>query len=158
MTQKSTAGWWPDSPSWRPADLSTPVGRNADGAAVWHPDAVELRCVIVDDDVSFLKVARTLLESGGVTVAGVASTCAEAVQRVEALRPDVVLIDIRLGEESGFDAARQLAANGRAPTLIMISTHAAADYADLIAESPVIGFLPKAELSAAAIGRILRAS
>jgi CheY-like chemotaxis protein len=164
MTQKSTAGYWPDSPSWRPADLSIPAGSNADGAAVWHTGTVELRCVIVDDDVSFLKVARTLLESGGVTVAGVASSCAEAVQRVEALRPDIVLIDIRLGEESGFDAARLLAADGRlaadgqAPTLIMISTHAAADYADLIAESPVIGFLPKAELSAAAIGRILKAS
>jgi len=119
--------------------------------------------VIVDDDVSFLKVAQTLLESGGVKVAGVASTCAGAVERVAALRPDVVLIDIRLGEESGFDVARELAAaselatDGQAPTLIMISTHAAADYADLIAESPVTGFLPKAELSAAAVGRIIKA-
>jgi CheY-like chemotaxis protein len=119
---------------------------------------VKLQCVIVDDDASFLKVAQTLLESDGVTVAGVASTCAEAVQRVEALRPDVVLIDIRLGQESGFDAARQLAANGHAAAMIMISTHAGADYADLIAESPVTGFLPKAELSAAAIRRMLGTS
>ena len=126
-----------------------------EGAARWQTDLVKLRCVIVDDDASFLKVAQTLLEPDGVTVAGVASTCAEAVERVEALRPDVVLIDIRLGEESGFDAARQLAANGQAAALIMISTHAGEDYADLIAESPVIGFLPKAELSAAAIRRIL---
>jgi DNA-binding NarL/FixJ family response regulator len=80
---------------------------------------------------------------------------AEAVERVQALRPDVVLIDIRLGEESGFEAGRQLAANGQPATLIMISTHAGADYADLIAESPAIGFLPKTELSAAAIRRIL---
>lgn len=114
--------------------------------------------MIVDDDASFLKVAQTLLEPDGVTVAGVASTRAEAVERVEALRPDVVLIDIRLGEESGFDVARQLAANGQAAALIMISTHAGEDYADLIAESPVIGFLPKAELSAAAIRRILGTS
>jgi DNA-binding NarL/FixJ family response regulator len=113
---------------------------------------------MVDDDASFLKVAKTLLESDGMTVAGVASNCAEAVQRVEALRPDVVLIDIRLGEESGFDAARQLAANGQAAAMIMISTHAGADYADLIAESPAAGFLPKAELSAAAIRRILETS
>ncbi len=41
--------------------------------------------------------------------------------------------------------------------LIMISTHAAADYADLIADSPAAGFVPKAELSAAAIRRILGA-
>ncbi len=119
---------------------------------------MNLRCVIVDDDAPFLEAAQTLLELDGVTVAGVASTSAEAVQRVKALGPDVVLIDIRLGEESGFDAARQLASNGQAAAVIMISTHAEADYADLIAESPVTGFLPKAELSAMAIRRILRTS
>ena len=116
---------------------------------------MKLRCVIVDDDASFLKAAQAFLESDGVMVAGVASTCAEAVQRVEALQPDVVLIDIRLGEELGFDAAHQLAASGQAAPVIMISTHPGEDYDDLIADSPVTGFLPKTELSAAAIRRIL---
>ena len=116
-----------------------------------------MRCVIVDDDKAFLHVARAVLERDGVTVAGVAHTCAEAVERAEALRPDVLLIDIRLGEESGFDVARQLAGDGQAATLIMISTHAREDYADLIAESPAAGFVAKADLSAAAIRRILGA-
>jgi DNA-binding NarL/FixJ family response regulator len=116
---------------------------------------MRLRCVIVDDDEAFLHVAQEVLERDGVTVAGVAGSSAEAVRRVQALRPDVVLIDIRLGPESGFEAARQLAGNGQPTALIMISTHAAADYADLIADSPAIGFLPKTEMSAAAIRRIL---
>ncbi len=115
---------------------------------------MNLRCVIVDDDEAFLHAARALLEQDEVTVAGTAGSAAEAVGCVQALRPDVVLIDIRLGEESGFEAARQLTANGQPTALIMISTHAGADYADLIAESPAIGFLPKTELSAAAIRRI----
>ena len=114
-----------------------------------------LRCVVVDDDQSFLEAARILLETDGVTVAGTASTAADAIRRVDALRPDVVLIDIRLGEESGFNAARQLAAGDHHAALIMISTHAEADYTDLLAESPVIGFLPKAEISGQAIRRIL---
>ncbi len=63
--------------------------------------------------------------------------------------------DIRLGEESGFETARKLAGHGQSAALIMISTHAGADYADLIAESPAVGFLPEAELSAAAIRLIL---
>ena len=113
--------------------------------------------MIVDDDVTFLGAARALLERDGVTVAGVASSSAEAVRRVRELRPDVVLIDIRLGGESGFDAARWLARDGQSAALVMISTHAGEDYADLIAESPAKGFLPKAELSAAAIQRILGA-
>jgi DNA-binding NarL/FixJ family response regulator len=116
---------------------------------------VQLRCVIVDDDEEFLNVATAMLERDGVTVAGVARSCAEAVRRAQALRPDVVLIDIRLGDESGFEAARRLADRGPSAALIMISTHAGEDYAELIAESPAMGFLPKAELSAAAIRRFL---
>jgi DNA-binding NarL/FixJ family response regulator len=111
--------------------------------------------VLVDDDMTFLDAARDLLERDGVRVAGVASSSADAVQRVQALRPDVVLIDIRLGRESGFDTARWLAREGQSAALIMISTHALDDYADLVAESPATGFLPKTELSAAAIRRIL---
>ena len=116
---------------------------------------MQLRCVIVDDDEAFVKVAQAVLERDGVTVAGAGSNCAEAVERVQALRPDVVLIDIRLGQESGFDVARRLADNGQAAALIMISTHAEADYADLITESPAAGFVPKAQLSGAAIRRVL---
>lgn len=116
---------------------------------------MRLRCVIVDDDATFLNVARSLLEREGITVAGVANGGGEAAECAETLRPDVVLIDISLGQESGFDVARRLAGDGQAATLIMISTHSEADYADLIAESPVAGFLPKTDLSAAAIQRIL---
>ena len=116
-----------------------------------------LRCVIVDDDEGFLSAARELLEGGGLTVTGVARNSAEAVERAQALQPDVMLIDIRLGGESGFDTARQLAGIRQAPTLIMISTHAGEDYAELIAESPAAGFVAKADLSAAAIRRILGA-
>jgi hypothetical protein len=56
---------------------------------------MRLLCVMVDDDEAFLDVARALLERDGITVAGVAHSGAEAVERVQALRPDVVLIDIR---------------------------------------------------------------
>jgi DNA-binding NarL/FixJ family response regulator len=73
------------------------------------------------------------------------------------LRPEVVLADIALGGESGFDLARRLAGyhRGGGPAVILISTHAGADFADLIAESPAAGFVPKPELSAEAIRRIL---
>jgi DNA-binding NarL/FixJ family response regulator len=120
-------------------------------------DLVQMRCVIVDDDEAFIKAAQSLLEREDVTVVGVANSSTEAVQRAGTLRPDVVLIDIRLGEESGFEVARMLANHELPSVLILISTHDGADYADLIAESPAAGFLPKAELSAAAIRRLLGA-
>ncbi len=112
-----------------------------------------MRCLLVDDNRAFLETARTFLARDGVTVAGAASNGAEALRQAIALRPDVVLVDIMLGDESGFNLAGRLAGNGTA--VIMISSGVEADYADLVAESPAAGFLPKAELSAAGILRIL---
>jgi DNA-binding NarL/FixJ family response regulator len=88
---------------------------------------------------------------------GVASAPAEALQRTEELRPEIVLVDIMLAGESGFELARRLVERDRdgAPAVILISTHAEADFADLIAESQAAGFLPTSELSADAIRRIV---
>ena len=119
-----------------------------------------IRCLIVDDSPSFLRAARTLLEMEGVTVLGVATTGADALRRVEELRPNVTLVDIDLGRESGLDVARRLTSDGGlAPSgVILISTHAETDFADLIAEAPVAGFLPKSDLSAGAIRALLNES
>jgi DNA-binding NarL/FixJ family response regulator len=116
-----------------------------------------LRCVLVDDDEASLEEARLLLEQEGVTVVGTALSTDEALRQARALCPDVVLVDIALGEENGFDLVRRLAEPSSCGpmTAIMISTHSAVDYADLIFESPAVGFLPKEELSATAIERIL---
>jgi two-component system nitrate/nitrite response regulator NarL len=113
--------------------------------------------LLVDDSAPFLDAARTLLEREGLEVLDVASNSAEALGRVEQLRPDLVLVDINLGAESGFDLARRLLddAENQRPTVILMSTHAAADFAELLAESPASGFLPKSELSADAIRLIL---
>jgi CheY-like chemotaxis protein len=118
---------------------------------------VAFRVLIVDDSPSFLEAACILLEREGVPVVGVASTIAEALSREAELRPEVVLVDITLGAESGFELARRLRQNDRdgSLTVILVSTYAEADLADLIAESPVNGFLPKSELSAEAIRRLL---
>ena len=116
-----------------------------------------LDVLIVDDSQSFRDAARELLERQGLRVVGLASTSAEAMRRSAELHPDVVLIDITLAGESGFELAQQLAARDRgAAALILISTHSQADFADSIAESPAAGFLPKSELSADAIRRIVR--
>lgn len=116
-----------------------------------------IRCLIVDDNRQYLEAARVLLQREGLTVAGVATTGKEAFRQAKALHPDVVLVDISLGEENGFDLARQLVENGVGAdvTVIMISTRAEEDVADLLAESPAAGFVPKAGLSAAAIRRLV---
>jgi DNA-binding NarL/FixJ family response regulator len=115
-----------------------------------------VRCLLVDDSAGFLSSARRLLERQGIAVAGVASNSADAVARVAELRPDVVLLDIDLGAESGLDLAERLSRQPvTGPKIILISTHAEQDYRDLIADSPAVGFLSKTDLSARAIRDLL---
>ena len=115
---------------------------------------VMLRCLLVDDSAAFLDAAASLLEREGLEVAGVASTSDEAMRQAAKLRPDVVLVDITLGSESGLELARRLVEADRRTTVILVSTHSEADYADLIAQTPAAGFVPKSELSADAIRQL----
>jgi CheY-like chemotaxis protein len=118
---------------------------------------MSLAVLIVDDNRAFLDAARNLLEREGLSVVGVASTIDEALRQAGQLRPDVALVDISLAQESGFELARRLCehARGGGPPVILISTHAEADFADLIADSPAAGFLAKSQLSAEGIRGIL---
>jgi CheY-like chemotaxis protein len=116
-----------------------------------------LRCLLVDDNEAFLEMASLLLEREGLTIVGVASDIAGGLRQVRALRPDLVLVDIGLGNESGFDLARLLAQDGQggAAAVILISTGAEADYRELIDDSPAAGFLAKSELSVRGISQLL---
>jgi DNA-binding NarL/FixJ family response regulator len=120
-----------------------------------------LRCLIVDDNAGFRDEMRALLEEEGISVVGGAASGREAIRQIVESRPDVALIDIDLGGESGLALTRTVgdAVNGAAlPHLILISTHDESEYADLIEASPAIGFLAKTELSAAAIHQMLAAA
>jgi len=115
-----------------------------------------IRCLIVDDNAAFLDAARKLLAQEGATVVGVASTGQEALRAAAEHQPDVTLIDIDLGTESGFSVARQLAeSDSRGGDLVLISTHQEDEFTDLIEASPVIGFIAKSTLSVEAIESLL---
>jgi DNA-binding NarL/FixJ family response regulator len=116
-----------------------------------------LRLLIVDDSDQFLEAARSLLERQGFEVVAVASTATQAVRTARELRPDVTLVDIDLGDENGFDVARELteAALPDPPRVVLISAYPEADLHDFIAASPAVGFLPKSRLSARALHDVL---
>jgi CheY-like chemotaxis protein len=117
---------------------------------------LSISVLIVDDSHQFIEAALGLLRRERVHAEAV-MTIAAALEQTEALRPDVVLVDVMLAGESGLDLARRLAAPERAcrPPVILISTHSAEDLEDLIAASPAVGFLPKSELGAEAILSLL---
>jgi len=115
-----------------------------------------VRCLIVDDSANFRDAASSMLERAGIDVVGMACTSAEALDLYRELRPDVTLVDVDLGAESGFDLALTLSeADSPAPSVILISTHSEQDFADMIADSPALGFVPKFALSPGAIRELM---
>ena len=121
-------------------------------ACIGNPKSVRLKCLIVDDNAHFLEGAASLLSREGLDVVGVASSGAEAIRLVAELRPDVTLVDIDLGDEDGLELARELSDISR---VILVSTHSQEDFAELIAASPALGFVPKTRLSAQTIRDVL---
>jgi CheY-like chemotaxis protein len=116
-----------------------------------------LRCLVVDDNADFLETARHLLQGGGLDVVALATTGAQALASMTELQPDVVLLDVYLGGESGFAVARELAtvAGPARPAIILISTYAEPDLVDQIEASPVVAFLSKDQLSASSVRSVL---
>jgi DNA-binding NarL/FixJ family response regulator len=122
-----------------------------------HAEYMALRLLIADDNERFLEIARSTLERDGIEVVGTATTAVEAVALAKALDPDVVLVDISLGDDSGFELARRLAGlSSRTLQIVLISTHDGEDFADLIATSPVLGFMSKHDFSARGIHALLK--
>jgi CheY-like chemotaxis protein len=116
---------------------------------------VAVQCLIVDDNAEFLAAVRDLLERQGMIVVGVASTSAEALQRAGELAPELALVDVDLGPESGFDLARRLAELPEPVPVVLISTYAERDLEDLVEPSAAVGFLSKRDVSRPAIDELL---
>ncbi len=115
-----------------------------------------LTCLIVDDSPSFFDAARQLLTDDGITVVGLAATSDEAVEQALSLEPDVTLVDIDLGAESGLDVARRLAGlHGGGPPVVLISAESGSELSELVDGSGALGFVSKTDLSGDAIRKLL---
>ena len=93
-----------------------------------------LRALIVDDNAQFLEAARALLERQGMRIVAVASSGEDARRRLDETQPDLVLVDIDLGEESGLDLVRSILHGERLdlPHVILISAYPEDDIVDLL--------------------------
>ena len=117
-----------------------------------RPDG--LRCLIVDDSTRFLTSASALLESQGIEIVGTATNGEQALELAASLRPDVVLVDVVLGDESGIELADLLIARVPSMVVVLVSSHDREDFGDLIERSAAAGFIPKRGLSADAIASL----
>jgi len=102
--------------------------------------------LIVDDQREFRRLARALLEAEGFAVVGEAGDARTGLDAARRLRPDIVLLDVRLPDGSGVDVARTLSAWATPPAVVLTST---ADYARAARDCGAAGFIPKSRLSGA---------
>jgi len=115
-----------------------------------------LTCLIVDDSPEFFEAATQLLADDAVTVVGVAATSDQAVSQALALRPDVVLVDVNLGSESGLDLAERLAGLPHGgPPVVLISAETRSELSELVEASGALGFVSKTDLSGDEIRKLL---
>jgi DNA-binding NarL/FixJ family response regulator len=117
--------------------------------------AMATTVLIVDDHPSFRASARMLLESEGFEVIGEAEDGESALAAVLELGPQVVLLDVQLPDIDGFEVAARLTQNGAGPKVVLTSSRDVDDLGPL-GESPCVrGFIPKSELSGAALEALL---
>jgi DNA-binding NarL/FixJ family response regulator len=114
-------------------------------------DELMTSVLIVDDHSAFRASARQLLEAEGFEVVGEAENGRSALEQVAALSPELVLLDIQLPDIDGFAVAEELRRRGDSPVIVLTSSRDAGDYGARIGESGARGFVPKGELSGAAI-------
>ena len=111
--------------------------------------------LIVDDHPTFRRFARQLLQDGGFAVVGEACDGAGGLDAARSLRPDAVLLDVLLPDQSGLDVAAELARDELAPAVVLTSSRSAGDLGVALRDAPVRGFIPKADLTAAGLATLL---
>jgi DNA-binding NarL/FixJ family response regulator len=111
--------------------------------------------LLVDDHPSFRSAARALLQAAGYEVVGEAEDGASAIEAAERLRPNVVLLDVRLPDLDGFEVGRRLAAGEQPPIIVLTSSHAVSSFRRRLDANPSFGFIPKSELSGEALASLV---
>jgi DNA-binding NarL/FixJ family response regulator len=114
---------------------------------------VPLHIVLIDDHAGFRQTARELLVERGHIVVGEAACGAGALQVVSCCSPDVAVLDVGLGGESGFDVARELL---RAhPRLVIVLVSADPRGPDEVSASGARSFLLKSQLGTADLAALV---
>lgn len=102
------------------------------------------RLLLVDDHAVVRTGLRMLLEGeADMEIVGEAGTGAEALTAVEALRPDVVLMDIGLPDQSGIDATRAIKRLVPATAVVALTIHEDEEYFFRMLEAGATGYVPK---------------
>jgi two-component system response regulator EvgA len=113
------------------------------------------RVLVADDNPAFRSLCARLLKAQGLQVVGEAADAATVVRLARRLAPDVVVLDVNLGTQDGWEVARRLRGLVPAPRVVMISGDADAGDPVLVARVGAHRFMPKEQLGELDLARQL---
>lgn len=116
-----------------------------------------LRVLLVDDDPVFRELLAFVLRTDvGAEIVGQAHDGAAGVKLARVLRPDVVVMDLRMPRMDGFEATRQISAEVREARVLVVSSSTERDDIERATRAGAAGYLPKDRVVAEVAGEIAR--
>lgn len=118
-----------------------------------------IRILLVEDQTVVREGLRQLIESDEeFKVVGEAATVADAALLARRLRPDVILLDLKLPDGSGLDAARQILKESDPPAILILSTYTDAALIKSALDLGASGYIPKTASFAEIAGAVRSAA
>jgi DNA-binding NarL/FixJ family response regulator len=111
--------------------------------------------LVVDDQLPFRRAARAVVElTAGFTIVGDAASGGEAVELVQSLAPDLVLMDINMEPMSGIEATRRIAAAAPTTAVVLLSTYDAEDLPADARDCGAVAYVHKEEFGPAVLADV----
>ena len=112
-----------------------------------------VRLLLADDNPEILETLTDMLQPPYV-VAGALPDGASVLQQVPALKPDLLILDISLGDMTGFEVARRLKQNGSATKLIFLTVHETIDFVRAAFDLDAAGYVFKSRIGSDLVAAI----
>jgi DNA-binding NarL/FixJ family response regulator len=128
----------------RPDGYQAPMTQEQDRQRQTRPDASEgPRVLLVDDAAAIRHALRGVLEDAGIEVVGEAPNGVQGVAMAGSLRPDVVLMDLRMPSSDGFHATARISEEHPSVRVVVLSAYETEESAEAVLAAGAFAFLPK---------------
>ena len=138
------------SPNWRDPYLRASPDA---GKGIGCNNVDMLRVLLVDDHAGYRSEAREILDGDRFIVVAEADGVASALVAITDHRPDLVVLDVQLGDGTAFDVLELMGAS--MPPTVLVSSRDPHAYGDRLKAKGVIGFIGKDDLDADALGTLV---
>ena len=108
--------------------------------------AERLRILLADDNPAILDVLKRMLQKD-FAIAGTASSAMSLLRQAPEIKPDVIILDVSLGDLNGFDVTRQLRAGNCTAKIIFLTVHEDFEFVRAAFDAGASGYVFKSRMN-----------